>query len=769
MKQNEKLILPIDSHIPEILDSIRDYSTIIVKASPGSGKTTRLPWAVARGLNRKVVVLEPRRLAARLAAQRISEEETLTLGKEVGFHFRFEKNITEETQLIFYTEGTFLKRFLHDKTLNDVDVVILDEFHERHIDTDLALALLRDLQSKRPLKIILMSATIDLELLKTFPDSKTIEIHGVTYPVELSYLPNQPSILNEPLSVKVKNAVHMTEGDTLVFLPGMREMLETQRLLTGNYKVFILHADLSKEEQALALRPSSQRKIILATNIAESSVTIPGIRTVIDSGIQREAQYSPWNGLKFIKDVPVTKASAIQRAGRAGRTGPGSCLRLYSQQDFNEREEHTIPEIDRADLTDVRLLVAGTGLTPLWFHQPDPVKWKKATSLLLTLNAVDEKGSITETGNKMLEYPLDSRLSRVLLEGEKLSLSAKKSLLSYICDNIEQDKTGSLRRRLNSFLKDTGGNKTNWEDCLLAGFPDQVARFRQKQKDFIHYSGVILKAHSSLHDLQEGYYIIFDITRRQEAVDVLEVNEEALWEIEPFPFTEEDEVVLRPKIFIRRKTKFGSIVVEESILRLTWDSLSEDLKNKISAESTSVLNEEVNNWKQTQKAQRITFYSKVKKLNLEEVISDLSVKDYFSGNTDLSWENFQSYIGIFIEEKLGIGNIERELPLKIDLGGRRELLVHYPEGLDPYLEAPIQDFYGLKETPTLMNGTFPLTLKLLGPHKRPIQVTRDLKSFWNKTYLEMKKEYMRDYPRHYWPDNPSEAKPYLLKSHLPKA
>lgn len=760
--------LPIDSYIDEIIDSVRKNSTIIVKASPGSGKTTRLPWAIARGLSQKVAVLEPRRLAAKLAAQRIADEENLTLGNEVGYHFRFEKVLSPETQLVFYTEGTFLKRFLSDKFLSDTDIVILDEFHERHLDTDLALALLRDLQTKRNLKIILMSATLDVELLKSFPDSKTIEIEAPMYPVEVSYLPNQPSVLNQNLEVKVKKAVEETEGDTLVFVPGMREMLKVSDILQGNYDVYLLHGDLSKEEQARALLPSERRKIILATNIAESSVTIPGIRTVIDSGIQREAWYSPWNGLKFIQDRKTTKASAIQRAGRAGRTGPGKCLRLYSEQDFNEREDHTIPEIERADLTDVCLLVYGTGLKPLWFHGPSPVKWEKSLLLLRSLGAIDQSQTLTATGRKMLDYPLDARLARVLIEGENLPLKKKEKLLDYLAFEIEQDRTGTLKRRLSFYLKQSGDHDGDWEKCLLAGFIDQTAKFRSKQRDFIHYSGKIIKAHSSLTDLQDGYYIILDITQKQEAVQVVEILEEWLWEIDPFPFTEEEDISIHPNVTLIRKTKLGSIPVEESFIKPEWQTLSPDIKKKIADEAQSQVNAEIEKWKSTQQAERLMFWARIKKIDLESIFHSISALNYFEEN-GLSWENFQFYLDQEIGSKLDITDLDRELPAKINLGGRRELVVHYPEHMEPYLEAPIQEFYGLESTPMILNGTFPLTLKLLGPHRRPIQITKDLKSFWTKTYQEMKKEYQREYPKHYWPDKPWEAKPYLLKSHLPKA
>lgn len=741
--------LPIDPYIPDILEATRHYSTVLVKASPGSGKTTRLPWAIASGLNKKVVVLEPRRLAAKLAATRIADEAGLKLGEEVGFHFRFEKNISGKTRLTFYTEGTFLKKFLTDPDLQDIDVVILDEFHERHLETDLAVALLRSLQKKRDLKIMIMSATLDLSVVPE--NAKTFEIEAKMYPVEISYLPNTPSILNATLESKVKNAVNsLGDKNILVFLPGMREMLKVQSVLGQN--VYLLHADLSKEEQNEALKPSQKQKIILATNIAESSVTIPGINAVIDSGIQREAHYSPWNGLKFIEDSPTTKSSAIQRAGRAGRTGPGICLRLYAQQDYNERAEHTIPEIERADLTDTYLLTAAIKETPLWIQPPSSEKWEKAKELLIKLGAL-ENNTLTETGKKMLHYPLDARLSRILVAGEKLK--NKDALLKYICDDIEEDRTGTLRKRL-YFYKTPGTEDFPWEKCILTGFPDQVARFRSKQKDFIHYSGKTIKAHNSL-DLHDEFFLILDITQRQEAIKVFPVEEEWLYELEPFPFTEEDEISMGEKVTFKRKTKYGSIVMDESVSKISYESLSPATKTKLKELSLARINEQVSRWKESPEYEKLSFWHKMQKLDMDLTIDP---DDFFTHYPELNFEFIPDYLSNRFPDP------NRDLPSKINLGGKRELTVHYPEGMDPYLEAPIQDFYGINETPTIMSGKVPLTLKLLGPHKRPIQVTKDLKNFWQKTYQEMKKEYQRDYPRHYWPDKPWEAKPVLLKRML---
>jgi ATP-dependent helicase HrpB len=762
--QTEKLVLPIDPYIPGILEAVQNYSTVIVRASPGSGKTTRLPWALARGLSKKVVVLEPRRLAAKLAAQRIAFEEKLSLGKEVGFHFRFEKNISDNTQLIFYTEGTFLKKFIQDSDLSDVDIVILDEFHERHLETDLALALLRELQKKRDIKILLMSATLDLKLLEHFPGSTSIDIEAKMFPVEIHYLPNQPSVLSQTLEAKVKKAVEgIPSGNVLVFLPGMREMLRVKSALSGH--VYLLHADLTKEEQEAALEISSERKIILATNIAESSVTIPGITAVIDSGIQREAHYSPWNGLKFIEDVPITKSSAIQRAGRAGRTGPGVCYRLYSEQDFKERSDFTIPEIERADLTDIYLLVTGTKLKPFWFHAPPEEKWQKAKLLLERLHAI-QGGTLTEIGKKMLELPLDARLARIMIAGENLTQKNKESLLNYICLDIEDDRSGTLKRRLHFYLKTYGSDSSSWERCVLMGFVDQVARLRPKQRDFIHYSGKTIKIHQSIQDLSDDFYLVLDITQRQEAIKILAIDEEWLWELDPFPFTEEDEIQVDSKITIRRKTKLGSIVIEESPVKLNWEALSQPLKDKINQLSLSTLKEHKEKYQETSEFGRIHFWAVKNGKDLNALVDLITPAHFFESYPNLNWEHFTEYMQNHIQDKFELSNIDRELPTKIDLGGKRELTVHYPAGMEPYLEAPIQDFYGITQTPTIMNGKQPLTLKLLGPHKRPMQVTKDLKNFWEKTYQEMKKEYQREYPRHHWPEKPAEAKPVLLKRQL---
>lgn len=762
--QYQKISLPIDAYLEEILDQVQKSSTILLKASPGSGKTTRLPWFIAKNLNLKVVVLEPRRLAAKLAAERIAQEEGLKIGQEIGYHFRFDKKTTGDTRLIFYTEGTFLRKATFENNLDDVDVVILDEFHERHLETDMALAwLLAEQARRKSLKLILMSATLDTQITKHLDHPKIIEIEAKRFPIETIYLPNQPSILSRTLEQKIKDALLLidVESDVLVFLPGMREIRKVQSYLENHFgSVYILHSEISPEEQNAALSPSPERKIILSTNLAESSVTIPGIKAVIDSGIQREAHYSPWNGLKIITDKPVTKSSAIQREGRAGRTSPGVCHRLYSKQDYDSREEYTQPEIIKADLTDTYLMSLQMKSELKWITSPPQDRWKKAKDLCLSMGLVDKFEKITDLVERSSKYPLDSRLARVLIAGENYGLQEKKKLLNYICHEIENDPRGILFRKLSSYLEKDGTNQKPWESAMVSGFIDQVAKYRPKQNDFIHFSGKTIKPHPAQKDLSEGFYLILDITQRQEAIKILPINEEWLFEHDPFPFTEEDQISVEPQFKMKTFTKLGSLVVDESSLPLHWESLNEGQKLQMLQLGEKHFSMKLDEWRNSEVYNRYFYW---KKTEGQEADIGLSLRSYLESTPTLGWDHLEEYFN----QSLSEFDLNRLLPWSIHLGGKKELKVHYPFNQDPYVEAPIQDFYGQKETPKIMNNKLPLTLRLIGPHKRPLQVTRDLNGFWTKTYVEMLKEFKREYPRHHWPDDPKTAPPLLLKRHLP--
>jgi ATP-dependent helicase HrpB len=764
MNQKKRIPLPIDSHVEEILSAGKNHPTLLVRASPGSGKTTRLPWALTALTSKKVIVLEPRRLAAKLAAERIAFEENFVPGKEVGYHFRFERKISDETQLIFYTEGTFLRLLTGNPGLSDVGVVVLDEFHERHIETDLAFAYLRTLQEKRTdLKLVVMSATLDTGITHVFKDPKLFDIEAPRFPVEIHYLPNQPSVLNQPLETKIKNTLNSirSDGDILIFVPGMREMFQVQERIGSEFgEVHLLHAELPKEEQDRALGKSKDRKIILSTNIAESSVTIPGIRIVIDSGIQREAQFSPWTGLKILSDKPVTQSSAIQRTGRAGREAAGVCYRLYSKQDFDEREAFTIPEIMRADLLDTVLLSRKLSSSLEWPSPPPVERWKKAEDLARLLGLLDENGKLTPSGSAVEKIPLDSRLGRAFLAATNLSSEEQKKLVRSIAVDIEGDRSGNLERRLTPLLPPAKG-KDPWEKALLSGFVDQLARYRPKQNDFIHFSGKTLKAHRGLTTLQYDFYLILDVTARGEAIQVIPVLEEWIMELEPFPFHEENVFDLE-KLRKKTRTMLGSIVMDETEKPLEFHQLAPESRAKFLELAETPFRKRIEVLRKNSHWEKLHFWARTRNQKLEDI--EINPSLFFELHS--SWEDLPGFIYSYLEEKLEAKDLQRNLPSKIDLGGRRELPIHYPVNLDPYVEAPLQDFYGQKNVPALLQGKIPLQVKLLGPNRMPIQITKDLSNFWSKMYPEMKKVWMREYPRHYWPDDPTTAKPILLKRQL---
>ncbi len=427
--------LPIDSLLPEILARLKQSANLVLKAPPGAGKTTRVPAAM---LDARVVgdgevwVLEPRRLAARMAARRVAEERGERLGETVGYQVRFEEVASRQTRLRFLTEGVLTRRLLSDPKLKKVGAVVLDEFHERHLQADLALALLKRLQqTARPdLKLLVMSATLNAGPIAGFLDeAPTLVSEGKRFDVAIEHLPRES---NQPLAELVASSVkrlveEKLDGDVLVFLPGAAEIRRAQTAcsaLADRHELLILplHGDLSPAEQDLAVKPSDKRKIILSTNVAESSVTIDGVVAVIDSGLARIAGHSSWSGLATLNVARVSKASATQRAGRAGRTRPGRCLRLYTEQDFNARADHETAEVHRLDLTEAALELHSAGIADLnsfgWFEAPPVAAIESADNLLRKLVAIDGQGSLTAIGKQMLRYPLHPRQSRMLVEAE---------------------------------------------------------------------------------------------------------------------------------------------------------------------------------------------------------------------------------------------------------------------------------------------------------------------------------------------------------------
>lgn len=441
--------LPIDSLLPDLKASLQKNPNLIIEAAPGAGKTTRIPPALLDpklSKNGEVWVLEPRRIAARLSARRVAEELGERLGETVGYQVRFEEISSPRTRLRFLTEGVLTRRLLSNPTLKGVAAIVLDEFHERHLQSDLALALLRRLQkTTRPdLKLLVMSATLDAApLARYLGDCPILRSEGRRFDIALEFLKQEDA---RPLADQVASALKKLiatklDGDVLVFLPGAAEIRRAQDACTEiaaqeNLLLTLLHGELSTSEQDRAVRPAAQRKVILSTNVAETSITIDGVVAVIDSGLARIAEHSHWSGLPTLPIQRISQAAAIQRAGRAGRTRTGICLRLYTEMDFTTRRAFETPEIQRLDLAGAALELHAAGVQDLmhfdWFESPDAQAIAAADLLLQKLSAIKCNGEVTTLGTKMLRYPLHPRQSRLLLEAAARGVAERGALIAVL-------------------------------------------------------------------------------------------------------------------------------------------------------------------------------------------------------------------------------------------------------------------------------------------------------------------------------------------------
>ncbi len=420
------LPLPVDDLLPDLTSALRSGRDAVVLAPPGAGKTTRVPPALLRVVraDQSVVLLQPRRVAARAAASRIAEENGWRIGEEVGWQIRFERRIGARTRLQVLTEGILTRRIQSDPFLDGVGAVILDEFHERSLHTDIAIAMLREIAEVREdLRIVVMSATIDPAPIAEFlGDAAIFESAGRLFPVEVEYHKGTAQTPIHERAAQAIERVQDNEGDVLVFLPGMGEIRRTASLIR-NFpgEVHVLHSSVSADAQDRAIRPAKTRKCVLSTNIAETSVTIDGVRTVIDSGVARVLIIDPRLGIERLALKRISRASATQRAGRAGRTAPGRCLRLWTREQDAQLEDHDSPEIVRVDLASTVLMLKAQGIADIasfrWFAPPRKELLEAAERLLEMLGAQDAAGRLTPMGRRMAAIPAHPRLARLLIEG----------------------------------------------------------------------------------------------------------------------------------------------------------------------------------------------------------------------------------------------------------------------------------------------------------------------------------------------------------------
>lgn len=824
------LVLPVDSLLPEIVESLRRSPNLVIEAPPGAGKTTRVPSALLDAGFGEVLVLQPRRIAARLAARRVAFERGENLGETIGYQVRFEQFAGPKTRLRFLTEGVLTRRLLSDPELRNIGVVVLDEFHERHLEGDLALALLRRLQQTvRPdLRLIVMSATLsrgrpplcdggtesnasssetasdpdDIPVAAALGGCPILRSDGRLFPLDVEYTPHSAASLEDSVLEAVERVLKsQAEGDILVFLPGAFEIRRAQRALAGlasrkNLILAPLYGDLTPEEQDRSIQPARQRKVILSTNVAESSVTIEGVRAVVDSGLHRVAKDSPWTGLPRVEIMRISRASATQRAGRAGRTAPGLVIRLYSQDDFLRRPEHDQPEILRREITQLclDLHVAGVG-DPLelgWLDAPPAEAIAKAEELLRRLRAVDEHNSITTLGRKMAALPLHPRLAALAFAADELGAGAEGCIaaaalstgerlpdtpphdspndLELIVERRPEAKLRQVEQQLRRLVRPrSGGDTTGLRRALLRAFPDRVAR-RRKGLELRMMGGVAVQQAKNSSVQRASLLVLPEIEERPDlgapiarlvcAIEpewLLEEFSELVTDSESVEWNRETERVQRVSSLL-----YGDLVIDESRGGQPDTRQAAELLARKAAEAG------LQRWADAdalaELRSRVAFAAQHAPLRpLDDAAIQAALQRACYGLVSLRELEQATGNGAFLRqlvESLGAGAasvLNDVAPERIHLPSGRHARVHYVDGQTPWVGSRLQDFFGLRDTPRIARGQVNLVVHLLAPSQRPVQTTQDLAGFWERLYPQLRKELSRRYPRHYWPEDPYHA------------
>jgi ATP-dependent helicase HrpB len=798
--------LPVDEVVPEVLARLREGPALVLEAPAGAGKTTRVPPALLSAVPGEVVVLEPRRLAARTAARRVAQEMGERPGETVGYQVRFEDATGPRTRLRYVTEGVLTRRLLAEPLLPGVSAVVLDEFHERHLQGDVALALLLQLQrGPRPdLKLIVMSATLDAAPVAEHLGCPVVRSEGRRFEVTFEYAdrPDARRLSDQVAAAVRKLTVPGTAGDVLVFLPGAAEIRQAAGAvadLAGHRSLLVLplHGDLPAEEQDRALAPGPQRKVILASNVAETSVTVPGVTAVVDSGLARVASHSPWSGLPSLEVAKISRASAAQRAGRAGRTAPGRAIRLYTRADHDARPDHLSPEVRRADLAEMVLELRAAGHDPRrlpWLDAPSPAGLAAAEALLQRLGAVDEAGAATSLGRRCASFPLHPRLSRMVLEaadrgaaregaaaaaalGDPRGLrdrpSAPPTASSDLIDLQGPERAQSqIERILGRSRREPDREKR--EEALriaaLAAFPNRVARRRAPGSSEVLLSSggaARMSPASAVRDAPLMVAVDVEERRGQGRLVRLASAVEPEWLLDLFSgeLRESAEVIWeaeRGRAAVLSRLTYGALVLEET-RRPPGEAergaaealLAEHLRPEqlLAPEALRALRA------RTELVATHCPDSGVRALTDADVTQAL--QELCSGRTSLEEVRGADLAAVLLA-RIGPGAaraLATLAPEQVQLPGGRKLLIEYEPGQPPAARSRLQDFFGMRAGPRVAGGKVPVVLHLLAPNGRAQQVTSDLAGFWERHYPAVRRELMRKYPRHAWPENGATATP----------
>ena len=808
--------LPIVEILDDVCNKLADETTLIVHAPPGAGKSTVLPLALLNEdwlEGKKIIMLEPRRLAAKSIAMRLAELLGEKVGHTIGYRIRFETKVSDQTKIEVVTEG-ILTRMLHsDNSIEGVGIVVFDEFHERSIHADVALALCRESQQVlRPdLRILVMSATLNMPELIRALKAPVVESQGRQYPVDIIHVgDNDQFLLPEMTARTIQQAVKKHDGDVLAFFPGQGEITKCEEILRRSLKGFAIHPlygqlPYGKQQAAILPNREGKRKIVLATSIAETSLTIEGVKVVVDSGFGRTQKFDPKSGLSRLETVEVSKDSADQRAGRAGRLGPGTCYRMWSKATDSRLAPHITPEIAEADLGFLALDLAKWGIIDpnqlTWLTPPPKGAWLAAVETLHQLEALED-GKITEHGKKMHQLPCHPRLAHMLLMAEEdglVGLAADVAALLEERDPLgreagidinlriealrrhrrEERKGGRFDRieKIASSYRQLFDEEVDNDDfdpyetglLLTHAFPERIAFARPgNNAQFKLSNGRIAMAghkddlaHESWLaianlDARDGMGKIFlasqlnptDLQSRVKEVEVIE------WD------TEDGGLVASLDM------RIGSIVLRSTPLPdPNPKHLEEAVSKAIQKEGATLLdwNEEVEQWQN-----RVL---SLKKWNPGEGWPDVSKETLLLTNKewllpylsdvkkpqDLKKIDLKEVLHHTLEYPLQ-EKLNALAPEKLEVpSGSKIKIMYRPNGEAPVLAARIQELFGMEETPKIDGGNHDLLIHLLSPGFKPVQITADLKNFWNETYFEVRKDLKGRYPKHHWPDDPWTA------------
>lgn len=810
----QKFDLPITEVIPEIQDKLANNNTLILNAPPGAGKSTLLPLALFEEAwlkGQKILLLEPRRLAAKTIAQRLASLLGEEVGQTVGYRIRFESRVSENTRIEILTEGILTRMLQSDNELEGVGMVIFDEYHERSIHADVAMALSRETQGVlRPdLRILIMSATLNMPDLVSLLDAPVVQSEGRQYPIDLIYTDlNDERMMAETTAQTVVRALKEKEGDVLVFLPGQREITKCAEIVRRQVKEVVVHelyGKLPQAKQQAAIRPNKEgkRKVVIATAIAETSLTIEGVAVVVDSGFGRTAQFDPRTGLSGLKTIHIAKDSADQRAGRAGRLGHGTCYRMWTKGTQAQLKAHRVPEIMEADLTPLALDLAKWGISDVndltWLSPPPLFAMNQATDLLEDLTAL-EKGKITVHGKRMQQLPCHPRIAHLLLIAEEEGMSALATDIAAILeerDPLPKEAGVDINLRIEALRrfrsnKGKGGIFSRIEKIaqqyrkmigievsndavdefetgllLVHAYPERIAFARPGNNAQYQLANGKFAMMGHRDDLSsESWLAIAHMNASDRTGRIFLASPLNPTDLRPF-LKEVDTNTWNTKwggVVATRDTRIGSIVLKSIPLPdPPQDEIAMAISNALIKEGEHLLNfdAKVQQWQY-----RI---QTLRKLHPNSNWPDVSTKNLLQTNSD--W--LLPYLsGVKKPEDLKKINLAEVLKNSLDYEQQKELKKIAPESLEvpsgsnikldyqkngsaPVLAVRIQEVFGLSDTPTINNGKTAVLMHLLSPGFKPAQITGDLRSFWATTYFDVRKDLRAKYKRHFWPEDPS--------------